>query len=203
MAVQFQPQVWGDKVFSPVTKAIQAERDRQHQKGIADAQNALAQNRINEQARHNKAQEGYQNNLLNLIQLPGVKQQTARHEQKLVDDAAIDMHTQRTQVQSADQANYEAEILDIERGAKSWFTPDKMNQVYNPMTYTFGTGESLASHLGLYKTEEELKNQITAPNYQYKVDPNVSSNINTMLSNSISVHKGTSSQDLMNVGKVD
>ncbi len=49
MAVNFQPQVWGDKVFSPITKAIQAERDRQHQKGLADARNNLQQQNINMQ----------------------------------------------------------------------------------------------------------------------------------------------------------
>jgi len=76
MSVQFQPQVWGDRIFSPVTNAIQQERQRQHQKSLADAQNALTQQRIDEQSRSNKAREANQKNLLNLVQLPGVKQQT-------------------------------------------------------------------------------------------------------------------------------
>ena len=49
MSVQFQPQVWGDKIFSPITKAIQAERDRQHQTKLADARNNLQQQQIDMQ----------------------------------------------------------------------------------------------------------------------------------------------------------
>jgi len=49
MSVQFQPQVWGDKIFSPITNAIQQERQRQHQKSLADARNNLQQQNINMQ----------------------------------------------------------------------------------------------------------------------------------------------------------
>ena len=49
MAVGFQPQVWGDKVFSPITNAIQQERQRQHQNKLADARNNLQQQQIDMQ----------------------------------------------------------------------------------------------------------------------------------------------------------
>ena len=49
MSVSFQPQVWGDKIFSPITSAIQQERQRQHQKDLADASNNLRQQQIDMQ----------------------------------------------------------------------------------------------------------------------------------------------------------
>ena len=110
MGVQMQTQVWGDKVFSPVTKAIQAERDRQHQKGLADARNALDQQRINNQKSYQDGMLENQKNLLDMIQIPQAQRQEEAYQQKLTDDAAIDKDTARRINQDKSRRHYNEAI---------------------------------------------------------------------------------------------
>tara|TARA_B100001094_G_scaffold328484_1_gene388998 strand:- start:8624 stop:9232 length:609 start_codon:yes stop_codon:yes gene_type:complete len=201
MAVQMQTQVWGDKVFSPITNAVQQERQRQHQKGLADARNALDQQRINNQKSYQDGMLQNQKNLLNMIQLPQAKRQEEIYQQKLTDDAAIDKDTARRGTHRESMRDWKKAQADVT--GKFW-TPNEMNQWYNPMTWTFGTGKSLGTHTGWGAggTEEEFRNAISAPMYEPQIDPNVSSAVNRALQNSVRIDQGTHDEDLLNQGGI-
>ena len=197
MSVQMQPQVWGDKVFSPVTNAIQQERQRQHQKGIADARNALDQQRINNQKSYQEGQLQNQKNLLNMIQLPGAKRQEEAYQQQQVDKQELNLHAARKGTHDESMKDYKKAQADVT--GKFW-TPNERNQWYNPMTWTFGTGKSIGTHTGWGAggTEEEFRNAISAPTYDPQVNMNVSPHINTAIRNSVRVDPSSEDEDLLN-----
>ena len=187
MGVQMQTQVWGDKVFSPVTKAIQAERDRQHQKGLADARNALDQQRINNQKSYQDGMLENQKNLLDMIQIPQAQRQEEVYQQKLTDDAAIDKDTARRINQDKSMRHYNEAIKDV---SGKWYVPNtnKGWQKLNPLSW--------------FLTEEDMRNQISAPIYEPQIDPNVSSHINRAILNSVRIGPGTHDEDLMFQGGI-
>jgi hypothetical protein len=149
MAVGFQPQVWGDKIFSPITSAIQQERQRQHQKGLADAQNALAQQRIDEQARANKVREQHQATLLDMTKQQFQSKQDTRDYQRreIGKKAAHDKH-----------------LIDVQRAkdelSGKWYIPNSNEgwQKLNPLSY--------------FINEQEMKNQISTNPYKPSIPLN-------------------------------
>jgi len=190
MAVGFQPQVWGDKVFSPITNAVQQERQRQHQKGLADARNQLDQQRIDNQK-----------TLLDMIQLPQAQRQEEEYQQKQTDINALNLHAARKSVQDESMKDYKQAQADVT--GKFW-TPNERNQWYNPMTWTFGTGKSVGAHTGWGAggTEEEFRNAISAPTYDPQVNMNVSPHVNQAIRNSVRIDEDTHTEDLMNQGGI-
>tara|TARA_R110002051_G_scaffold175033_1_gene245107 strand:+ start:211 stop:777 length:567 start_codon:yes stop_codon:yes gene_type:complete len=183
MSVQMQPQVWGDKVFSPVTKAIQAERDRQHQKGIADARNQLDQQRINNQKSYQEGQLQNQKNLLNMIQLPQAKRQEEAYQQQEVDKQALNLDAARKGTHDESMKDYKKAQADV---TGKWYVPNsnKGFQKLNPLSW--------------FLTEEDMRNQITAPEYNPQVNMNVSPHINTAIRNSVRVDQSSDYEDLLN-----
>ena len=174
MAVNFQPQVWGDKVFSPITNAVQQERQRQHQKGLADARNQLDQQRINNQK-----------TLLDMIQLPQARRQEEEYQQKQTDMNALNLHAARKSVQDESMKDYKKAQADV---TGKWYIP---NTHWNPVAW-----------LPWQKTEKELRNAISAPTYDPQVDMNVSPHVNQAIRNSVRIDEGTHIEDLMNQGGI-
>ena len=140
MSVSFQPQVWGDKIFSPITNAIQQERQRQHQKDLADAQNALAQQRIDETKRANMAREQNQATLLDM---------TKQDWQSKVDTGDY----QRTEL--AKKRAHDSHLMDVQKAKDDvtgkWYIP---NSHWNPIAW-----------LPWQKTEKELRDAISTNPY--------------------------------------
>lgn len=185
MAVNFQPQVWGDKVFSPITNAVQQERQRQHQKSLADARNALDQQRIDETARANKSREDLAKNLFNMVQLPQAERASADYKQKGVDRKALNLHQARKQVHEESMKDWKKAQADV---TGNWMIP---NSHWNPFAWIPGV-----------RTEKELRGAISTPSYVPDVNMNVSPNVNQAIRNSVRIDQSADNEDLMSQGGI-
>ena len=120
MSVQFQPQIWGDKILSPITKAIQAERDRQHQTKLADARNNLQQQQIDMQksAYDRKLKIDEQNSNINKQLLE--RQQIASKNKKAKEDFQTNLSNGKRLKGWSDRYDYERRYDADATGPGSW-----------------------------------------------------------------------------------
>ena len=176
MAVSFQPQVWGDKIFSPITNAIQQERQRQHQKDLADAQNALAQQRIDETKRANMAREQNQATLLDM---------TKQDWQSKVDTGDYQRRElAKKNVYKKDILPFYQQQVDEIKKSRPWFLPE----------WDWLPG----------KTSQELINEITPPSYapsiplDKRVDPSVIMQATGQFLGPTGTYEGVDSYEILN-----
>lgn len=146
------------------SNAYNKEQDRQFQKEYLDLQQEFQEqeavkDRSMQQDQFNK-NFGFREKVYDDITFPEANRRTEIYEKDKKYNKDLALLMKRRMAKQNEVDFYNEQLEEIKEG--SMFTPNKRNQLFNPLTYTFGTGKSLFDLLGGTYEEDLIKN-LTIP----------------------------------------
>jgi hypothetical protein len=135
------------------SNAYNKEKDRQFQMSENLKDRSMQQDQFNKNF-------GFREKVYDDITKPEADRRTEIYERDKKYNKDLALLMKRRMAKQNEVDFYNEQLEEIKEG--SMFTPDKRNQLFNPLTYTFGTGKSLFDLLGGTYEEDLIKN-LTIP----------------------------------------